>query len=73
MLEHGFELIKSKEVGFELQVSIKKDAITSTFKFYRNNKMLVSTIMKMNTSRYTEELIQVLQQFKGYSLVEAQA
>ena len=73
LLEHGFELIKSKEVGFELQLSIKKDTITSTFKFYRNKKMLVSTIMSMNTSRYTEELIQVLQQFKGYSLVEAQA
>lgn len=73
LLEHGFELIKSKEVGFELQLFIKKDNITSTFKFYRNKKMHVSTLMSMNTSRYTEELIQVLQQFKGYSLVEAQA
>lgn len=73
LLEHGFELIKSKEVGFELQLSIKKDTITSTFKFYRNKKMLVSTIMNMNTSKYTEELMHILQQFKGYSLVEAQA
>ena len=72
-LEHGFELIKSKEVGFELQLSIKKDTITSTFKFYRNKKMLVSTITNMNTSKYTEELMHILQQFKGYSLVEAQA
>jgi len=73
LLEHGFELIKSKEVGFELQLSIKKDTITSTFKFYRNKKMLVSTIMNMNTSKYTEQLMHILQQFKGYSLVEAQA
>lgn len=73
LLEHGFELIKSKEVGFELQLFVKKDNITSTFKFYRNKKMHVSTLMSMNTSRYTEELIHVLQQFKGYSLVEAQA
>lgn len=73
LLEHGFELIKSKEVGFELQLFIKKDNITSTFKFYRNKKMHVSTLMSMNTSRYTEELMQLLQQFKGYSLVEAQA
>lgn len=73
LLEHGFELIKSKEVGFELQLFVKKDDITSTFKFYRNKKMHVSTLMSMNTSRYTEELIHVLQQFKGYSLVEAQA
>lgn len=73
LLEHGFELIKSKEVGFELQLFIKKDNITSTFKFYRNKKMHVSTLMSMNTSIYTEELKQVLQQFKGYSLVEVQA
>lgn len=73
LLEHGFDLIDSKEKGYELQLFIKKDSMTSSFKFYRNKKMHVSTLMSMNTSRYTEELIQILQQFKGYSLVEAQA
>lgn len=73
LLEHGFELTKSKELQYELQLFIKKEGITSSFKLYRNKKMMISKLMTMNTSKYTEDLTQLLKQFEGYSLVEAQA
>lgn len=71
LLEQGFELIDSKNREYELQLFIKKDGITSSFKLYRNKKMTVSKLMTMNASKYTEDLTQLLKQFEGYSLVEA--
>lgn len=67
---HGFELIDQKALEYELQLFIKKDNITSGFKFYRNGKMKITRLMSMKPTSHTLEVEAILTPFVNLSLTE---
>ena len=66
----GFELIDQKALEYELQLFIKKDNITSGFKFYRNGKMKITRLMSMKLTSHTLEIEAILTPFVNLSLTE---
>lgn len=63
-------MIEQKPLEYELQLFIRKNNVTTGFKFYRNKIMKITRLMCMKPTNHTQELEQILNPFCGKSLLE---
>jgi hypothetical protein len=70
--EHQFKLTSHRELGYELHLYIERNSITTRFKMYRNAKMKLTTLMKINETVFSKALSEILQRYVNTSLVEEQ-
>jgi ATP-dependent exoDNAse (exonuclease V) alpha subunit len=70
--KNDFKLISHRELEYELHLHIERNSITTRFKMYRNAKMKLTTLMKINETAFSTELSEILQRYVNTSLVEEQ-
>lgn len=70
--EHHFRLVSHREVKYELHLYIERSGITTRFKLYRNARMKLTTLMKINETEFSSALFEILQRYVNTSLVEEQ-
>ena len=68
--EHHFRLVSHREIKYELHLYIERSGITTRFKMYRNDKMKLTTLMKINETEFSSALSEILQRYVNTSLVE---
>lgn len=68
--QYGYDMIEQKPLEYELQLFIRKNNVTTGFKFYRNKTMKITRLMCMKPTNHTQELEQILNPFCGKSLLE---
>lgn len=68
--EHHFRLVSHREIKYELHLYIERSGITTRFKMYRNDKMKLTTLMKINETEFSPALSEILQRYVNTSLVE---
>jgi ATP-dependent exoDNAse (exonuclease V) alpha subunit len=68
--KNDFKLISHRELEYELHLYIERSGITTRFKIYRNSKMKLTTLMKINETVFSTELSEILQRYVNTSLIE---
>jgi len=68
--KNDFKLISHRELEYELHLYIERSGITTRFKLYRNARMKLTTLMKINETEFSSALSEILQRYVNTSLVE---
>lgn len=71
--KNDFKITSHRELEYELHLYIERSGITTRFRMYRNSKMKLTTLMKINETVFSTELSEILQRYINTSLVEESA